>query len=248
MSGDLTGFLSEWKYDPEHTMRIIQAEDGRSVLQVRLPLGVEQYELDGRPDGERPRGYETALSEIEARLQDFEREGGSPEGFEIDHDDAVRLQNEGVLFYYRYLMLFQMNDFERVSRDTEHNLRLCRMLDEHCENEEDRNAVLQFRPYILRMNAMSRAMISLNGSLKEVAQHILESAIEEIEALPELDAPAFQFERIRSLNYLRSAIKQLSNVNPSPIAKLQRELKDAVAREDYERAAELRDRIRDLSW
>lgn len=247
MSKDLTGFLSDWEYDPEQTMRIIEADDGRNVLQVRLPLGIEQYELDGRPDGERPNGYDSALAEVEYRLEAHQRSGGSAEGFEIDHDEAVKLQNEGVLFYQRYLLLFQMSDFGRVARDTEHNLRLCRLLEEHCGSEEDRNAVLQFRPYIIRMNAMSRAMISLNDNLNEVAQHILESATEEIEELPELEAPAFQFERIRSLNYLRSATKQLTNVKPSPVAKLQRELKDAVAQEDYERAAELRDRIRDLS-
>ena len=247
MSSDLTGFLSAWEYDPDHTMRIVEAEDGRSVLQVRLPLGVEQYELDGRPDGERPRGYNTVLAEVEERLKHHVRIQGGDDGFEIDHDEAVRLQNEGVLFYYRYLLLFQMNDFERVSRDTEHNLRLCRVLEEHCSSEEDRNAVLQFRPYIIRMNAMSRAMISLNDDLREVARHIIESAIEEIEGLSEIEAPAFQFERIRSLKYLRSAAKQIDELSPSVVAQLERELKDAVAAEDYERAAELRDRIRELS-
>ncbi len=247
MSEDLTDFLRGWEYDPEQTMRIIQAGDGRKVLQVRLPLGVEQYELDGRPDGVRPRGYETALDELEHKLEQYRYDSGSAEAFRIAHDDAVRLQNEGVLFYYRYLMLFQMSDFDRVARDTDHNLRLCRLLEQHCDNEEDRNAVLQFRPYIIRMNAMSRAMMSLNDELQQVAEHILNSAIEEIEALPELEAPAFQFERIRSLNYLRSATKQLSQVSPSPVAKLERELKEAVAEEDYERAAELRDRIREIS-
>ncbi len=247
MSNDLTGFLSAWEYDPDRTMRIVEADDGRSVLQVRLPLGVEQYELDGRPDGERPRGYETALAEVEDRLRLHSQDEGHADRFAIEHDEAVRLQNEGVLFYYRYLLLFQMNDFERVARDTEHNLRLCRVLEEHCNSEEDRNAVLQFRPYIIRMNAMSRAMISLNDNLREVAQHIIESAIEEIETLSDIEAPAFQFERIRSLNYLQTAVKQIGELSPSVVAQLERELKDAVAAEDYERAAELRDRIRELS-
>ena len=54
MKHDLSQLLHDWPYDPEHTMRIVTAGDGRSVLQVRLPLGIEQYELEGRPDGHEP--------------------------------------------------------------------------------------------------------------------------------------------------------------------------------------------------
>src|ERR1039458_6289926 len=60
-SADLRRILKAWPYDPEHDARIICGEDGREVLQVRTPLGLEQYEMDGRPDGLRPHGMESAL-------------------------------------------------------------------------------------------------------------------------------------------------------------------------------------------
>ena len=64
----------------------------------------------------------------------------------------------------------------------------------------------------------------------------------------DIDSPAFQFERIRSVNYLKSALKQVDEAGPkSPISALEKELEAAVEEEDYERAAELRDRIRELS-
>ena len=118
MSEDLTALLTSWEYDPDDTTRIIQAEDGRRVLQVRLPLGIEQYELDGRPDGLQPFGADTVVDHIEAEVALFASQNGDDSGYEIDHAAAGALQNEGILFYYRYLLLFQLNDFERVARDT----------------------------------------------------------------------------------------------------------------------------------
>ena len=271
MSQDLSKLLREWPYDPDNAVRTITAEDGRSVMQVRRPVGIEQYELDGRPDGDTPFGNDTVVETLEERLSQYVEEHGSDEGFEIGHEDAVLLHNEGVLFYYRYLLLFQLNDFERTTRDTEHNLRLTRLLERYCTDEDDRNEVLQFKPYILRMNAMSRAMTSLKKHMKEIAEHILESAIEEIEGLEDIDSPAFRFEKVRSANYLRSTIEQLaqsetgsggalvpiSDEEPSEeeyeeegtdeVSLLEQELEQAIEEENYERAAAIRDRIREIN-
>lgn len=254
MTKDLTDFLNDWPYDSENTLRIIAADDGREVLQVRQPLGVEQYELEGRPDGARPFGKETVVDELEDRLNNYIEENGSDEQFEIDHEEATLLHNEGLLFYYRYLLLFQLNDFQRVSRDTDHNLRLCNLLEKYGANENDKNAVLQFKPYILRMNAMARAMISIQNKLPDVAKHILESAIEEIRSLDLIESPAFHFEKIRSENYLRSALQQIDDKGESfgqaddnGVDELKQELEQAVENENYERAAELRDQIRNMS-
>jgi len=66
---DLTGLLRSWKYDQHNNMRQISTTDGRAVIQVRLPLGIEQYEMDGRPDGQRPQNHETYLAYLEERLR-----------------------------------------------------------------------------------------------------------------------------------------------------------------------------------
>lgn len=108
---DLTSLLTTWPYDPEHTVRIIVAEDGRSVMQVRLPLGVEQYELEGRPDGTRPYGRSSVLSHTEDRLKRYIVDNGSDIGFHISPEKANELQAEGILYYYRYLLLFQLQNF-----------------------------------------------------------------------------------------------------------------------------------------
>jgi hypothetical protein len=246
---DLTRILDEWQYDNEQNVRIIVAEDGRSVLQVRLPLGIEQYEMNGRPDRQRPYGFDTVLAHTEDRLRRHIFDHGSDAGFEISVDDAEELQAEGILFYYRYLLLYQLQYFDLVVRDTEHNVHLCDLLERYCPDEEARNAVLQFRPYILRMHAAARAMGIQHGTLEGDAERVLVDAIAMIESLEEIDSPAFQFEQVRSANYLRSMLRSLDGQStaaedPKASDPLRDELRDAIDREDYERAAHIRDQLR----
>ena len=246
MNGDITDILKGWEFDSDNQIRIIQADDGRQVLQVRQPLGIEQYELDGRPDGREPFGRPTMLDEIRARLESHRGARGTDEGFAISHDDFAPLQSEGLLFYFRYLVLFQIGDFVRTSRDTEHNLALCDLVERYAESEDDRKELLQHRPYILRMNAISRAMISLHKEMKAAAEEILAGAINAIEGMAEIDTPAFQFEKIRSINSLKATLRQIQEQKVRPLDKLRADLEQAVEDEDYETAAQIRDRIRAL--
>jgi len=246
MSADITDILREWEFDSDNQIRIIQAEDGRQVLQVRQPMGIEQYELDGRPDGKKPFGQESVLDDLEARLDHYRTSHGTEEGFSLSHEDFAALQGEGVLYYFRYLVLFQIGDFARTSRDTEHNLRLFSLVERFSDRDDDRKEMLQYKPYVVRMNAIARAMISLHKEMKSAAEDILTNAISAIEDMRDIDTPAFQFERVRSLNYLKATLKQIHEKQDSPMDPLKVELEKAVDDEDYERAAELRDRIRDL--
>ena len=244
---DLTALFEEWPYDEEHNVRIVIAEDGRSILQVRLPLGMEQYEMNGRPDRARPYGKESVLANAEERLKRFIVENGSDVGFEISAEDAAELQAEGILYYYRYLLLYQMQYFDMVVRDTEHNIHLCDLLERYCPDEEARNAVLQFRPYILRMNAAATAMSIRHGTTQGDAVAVLQTAIDIIESLEPIESPAFQFEQARSTNYLRSMMRSISGDEDDTASEpsLETELQEAIEREDYERAARIRDQLKD---
>ena len=157
MSSDITDLLREWEFDSDNQIRIIQADDGRQVLQVRQPMGIEQYELDGRPDGKHPLGRESVVEEYQARLENYRGAHGTDDGFMITHDDFASLQAEGVLYYFRYLVLFQIGDFVRTARDTEHNLNLFSLVEKYGESDEDRKELLQYKPYVVRMNAIARA-------------------------------------------------------------------------------------------
>ena len=246
MSADITEILKDWEFDSDNQIRIVQADDGRQVLQVRQPMGIEQYELDGRPDGKKPYGQDSVLAEMESRLESWRGSHGADEGFALSKEDFSALQGEGVLYYFRYLVLFQIGDFARTARDTEHNLKLFSLVERFVDRDDERKEILQYKPYVVRMNAIARAMISLHKEMKGAAEDILSNAISAIENMRDIDTPAFQFERVRSLNYLKATLKQVHDKKESPSSTLKLELERAVADEDYEQAARIRDRLREL--
>jgi len=246
MDADLKGILDSWPYDPDDCVRIVTLGDGREVMQVRLALGVEQYELDGRPDGTRQHGVESELDYHLAQLE-LARKNGSETGFRIEPDECVELFNEGVLYYYRYLHLFQFKDWARTVRDTARNLKLFDFLHSYATRVEDREYLEQWRPYVLRVNAVAAAMMALGENDHHRALKTVHAAAEAIEALPDIDEDTFRFERQRSIEALNELAAEIERNKPvTEVERLENQLLEAVSTERYEQAAELRDRIRVL--
>ncbi len=243
---DLRQYLTSWPYDPDDDSRFARLTDGRTVLQVRLPLGIEQYEVDGRPDGLRPHGQDSLLELYEDRFAKAQA-AGHAESFQLSGEDCVELFNEGTLYYLRYLHLFELHDWKRTARDTARNLRLFDFVRKHASREDDREHLEKWRPYIVRMNAIAQAMTHLEGEDFNAALGVLERAVEIIEALDDVDDETFRFERTRSVGALRELIAQVSRNRPlSEVERLERDMRKAIAAEAFERAAQLRDRIRAL--
>jgi UvrB/uvrC motif len=242
---DLRDVLRNWPYDPDDDVRRATV-NGREVLQVRLPLGIEQYELEGRPDGDRPYGKESVLDHQLERLAEAERSGKAAD-FVLSSDDCSELFNEGTLYYYRYLHLFQVKDWRRTLRDTARNLQLFDLVRRCAEEDEDRLYLEQWRPYLLRMHAVATAMTQLEQNQYEPALHSIQSAIASIENLDDLEEETFEFERERSLAALKDMASQIEETKPvSELEHLERQLRQAIEAQHFERAAALRDRIRAL--
>ena len=52
--------LRDWPYEPQSvSVRLVKGLDGRELIQMRIEMGLLQLEVKGRPDGDRPGGYET---------------------------------------------------------------------------------------------------------------------------------------------------------------------------------------------
>ena len=251
---DLREMLAGWPYDPENAVRLTRGADGRPIMQVRTPLGIEQYELDGRPDGRHPHNMESVLDFQRARLVMAQAPKsvsalaeGSKASFRLSVEECAELFEESVPYYYRYVHLFEIQDWARTARDTARNLELFEFVRRYARRKEDRQHLEQWRPYVLRMNAVARAMLELETRAHNRALAILRKTIAQIEALPELDNRTFELERERSLEALRETVANIEKNRPlSEREQLERELRKAVETEKFERAAELRDRIRVL--
>jgi hypothetical protein len=245
-SADLGRILKSWPYDPEHDARIIRGEDGRELLQVRTPLGIEQYEMDGRPDGLRPHGMESALEYHQQRLNQAKFSGLEVE-FELNPQECSELFQEGTLFYFRYVRLFQLKDWTRTIRDTARNLRAFDFLHQYARREEDQQFLEKWRPYILRVHASAMIMKAVDKGAYDEALTTAREAIRKIESLEELEDDTFKFEQERSIMALRELESQVLKNRPlSELEQLEHQLRRAIDRQEFERAAQLRDRIRAL--
>ena len=75
---DLRACLDSCPYDAEKNIRLGRGADGREIILVRQPMGLEQYEADGRPDGTRAQGMETLLDLHRARIHAAEPAPAAP--------------------------------------------------------------------------------------------------------------------------------------------------------------------------
>lgn len=273
MDIDLAEFFDSWPFDPErpaNNCRLATGRDGRRILLVREPLGLQQMEYDGRPDGMRPMGCTTWLEHYEQRAT---REPG----FEVGGEEAANLMQEGILFYQRYLVLFQLGDWDGVVRDTERNMRYFEFLRAHAADRDHSLAVEQYRPYVIRMNAVARARKLEGAGKAEQAIALLRNARKVLRALDPVPTAIFKMELSRSLEQIDEAIKDLieattggaprepateaepdatevrPEARPAPartpeerLEALRRRQAQAIAAEDFALAARLRDEIREL--
>lgn len=243
---DLRALLASWPYDPDDDARVVRVAGGREVLQVRTPLGLEQYELDHRPDGLRPHGAE---SEFTFHLDRFRHSQAQvePEPFALTPADCAELISESTLYYYRYVRLFQLQDWARALRDTARNLQVFDFVRRHAANAEDRDYLEKWRPYLVRMNGVAKALLHMEKNRHAAALAAVTRTIAAIEALQEMDDEVFDLERESSLEALRDLARQIQRDRPvSPAERLERQLQAAVNAQEFERAAELRDRLRAL--
>jgi hypothetical protein len=254
MSKDISNILQEWKFEPEKPVRIIQGDDGRSKIQLRVDLGLLQMEMDGRPDGLRPEGCESWLDYFERRQREHDeaRPDGPP--FKLSQEDCGRLMQEGVQYYHRYLSFWHLDMFELCSRDTQRNLRLFAFARAFAPNDELKIQFDQWRPYVLMMHTRALANPLLTQRAFGEAIRMIESGIEGIRDFLEEYQQSHRAEECVELVSLERWREEILSreaaaaaARPKSAAQLLRQrLQQAVAAEEFEEAARLRDEIRRL--
>jgi hypothetical protein len=243
MSLDLNTLLQDWPHEPGAIkVRKVQGLDGREKLQLRIDLGLLQMEMEGRPDGQRPHNCESYLVYHQRRAIRAAEKG---EQYELTPEQCSELQQEGIQYYHRYLSLFQIDEFEGVIRDTQRNLDLFTFVDEHSNREDLVWSFQQFRPYVLMMNTRASVSILLGeGKFSEAIREIERGRERIVEffqqsAFPELEAKSSE------IAFLDEWLEEVRAKRPlTKLEVMEREMERAIAGERYERAAELRDAIR----
>jgi hypothetical protein len=181
---DLRSFLEDWPYNVENNVRVAHGEDGREIILVRQPMGLEQFEIDGRPDGQRPYGMDSTLGFQLSRLA-AAKCADAENAFKLTAETCAELFAEGILYYHRFVNLFQLKEWIRAERDTARTLRLIEFVERHAEHEEDRAQLEQWRPDIVRMNAIARAMIFLEKNEYNKARKITSDSVLGVDRMDE---------------------------------------------------------------
>jgi tetratricopeptide (TPR) repeat protein len=214
---------------------------------MRLDLGLLQMEFCGRPDGQRPHGFESLLEYYQKQLEDHIRQNGDDEGFCLDSSDCSLLQNESLQYYYRYLSLYHLKKYEAVENDTARNLKVFDLIKEYAESEEDKLYLERYRPYVIMMNTRAVANRMLEKNQPDEAIEYIEDAIERIDIFFNELHHSEMTNRCSEIVFLNNFAEEIrSNWSVNPISQLREKMRQAVELEDYQAAASIRDEIKKL--
>jgi hypothetical protein len=249
MRRDIDDALRGWPQEPgsgELIVREVKARDGRSVVQVRVELGVLQMEIEGRPDGLRPQGFTTYLDYLRHRAASrVARKGGDP-SWTMGPEHCAEVDRELVQFHQRRVAWLALQRYDRALQDSEHTLNLMDFVVRHGINRDYIEAHERLRGLVLFHRSQAAAALALERRRPDEAIEAVQEGIERLaehhrawceehddEELPDLAL-------IEQLRQLEGEVRKNFAVSKT----LREQLDEAVAREDYECAARLRDQIR----
>ena len=249
MDYDISHLLDHWEYQPgQVVVRRFKGKDGRERIQLRVDLGLLQMYADGRPDGRRPFGHPSLFEYYQARLyKHLEAHHGSDEGFKLKPEDCAKLQLEAVQYHHRYICLLQLEDYAGVVRDAERNLAVFDFVAEHAQSEELAWSLQQFQPQLLMILTRARAAQALQAEDYTLAIQLVEEGLEKIRGFYSENGRPDAAEQTGEVQSLENWLQEIRAKRPlSRRESLERALIEAVKREDYERAAKMRDALRNL--
>ena len=243
---DLTEVLRRWPNEPGRVnARRITGRDGRPKLQVRIDLGVLQMEIEGRPDGQRPEGFESLLEYQRDRLRRYAAQTGGADAFVLSPEECRALREEAVQYYHRYVGLMAIGEYAAVVRDTTRNLAVFDLCRDCAAQPADRTLLEQFRPYVVMMRARAEAEAALQSANTREALAALDRGLGEIRTVFEETGRGGDWQRANEVQLLRGMREALVPKLPvSQRIELQERLRAALDAENYELAAVLRDELR----
>jgi hypothetical protein len=244
MRRDVDDALAGWPYDPEPgevVAREVRARDGRTVVQVRVELGVLQMEVGGRPDGTRPHGFATYLDYLRYR-----RSTPGDADWQMNRDMCRAADREFVQYYHRREAWLALQRYDRALRDADHTLALMDFVREFGIDEEYIASHEKFRGLVLFHRTRAAAALSLERRRPDEAVDAVHEGVERLaqHAKAWADRPeSSDVPNASLIEQLRLLSKEIRKNFAVPKT-LREQLDEAVADEDYERAARLRDQIR----
>ncbi len=245
---DIDEALNEWPFEPrsgEILAREVKARDGRSVLQIRVELGLLQLEVEGRPDGDLPHGFTTYLHYLQNCHARVARKGGD-EAWTMKPENCIEADREFVQFYHRRVAWLALGRYDRALSDAEHTLGLMDFVTSHGMSDEYIDSHERLRGLVLFHRAQASAALALQRRRPEEAVDALGEGIDRLVRHMTSWSEGHEDEELPDPTLIEQLKIQEREIRKSfEVSKTLREqLAEAVAREDYEHAARLRDMMK----
>ncbi|MEM6798680.1 MAG: UvrB/UvrC motif-containing protein [Planctomycetota bacterium] len=233
----LDNFLNDWPYEfGEVTARLVEGKDGREVVQLRIDMGMLQMETTGRPDGWQPEGFDSYYDYLLSVAFD---EG---EEFELDGDRCLQIDREFVQFYHRRIGWLSLREFRRAVLDADHTLALMDFSSAHSPDEDWAELHEQYRPFVLFHRTQASALAEIDDLNPEGAVEAIDEGLRrmrEVFVSHEVEDEFEEDDLVVKLHELKAALSEHYELEPP----LKQQLAEAIAEEQYELAAKLRDRM-----
>ena len=241
MSQDIDAAMKGWQFKPGVVQaRLVQAGDGRQVIQMRVDLGILQIETKDRPDGTRPHSFATFFDSLRQQSRAAAK-AGNP--FVLSEEQCLEADREFVQFYHRRICWLALRQFDRAVADADHTLAFMDFVRDHSPNEEFTQTHEQYRGFVLFQRTQAAAAQAVEKDEPEQAIDEILSGLEKIRAFfvaYNLEEQLEENPMVKQLHKMEQSLRQTHGIE----ATLQERLQQAVANEEYEVAAELRDALR----
>jgi hypothetical protein len=241
MNQDIDDALQGWDARPGSLQaRLIEARDGRQVLQLRVDLGILQIEIKDRPDGTRPHGFATYFDYLRQQARVADRAGHE---FTLSEEQCEEADREFVQYYHRRVGWLTLRNYLRAIADADHTLAFMDFIHDHSPNDEYTQAHEQYRGFVLFHRTQAAAAQAVERNDPEAALDAIHDGLEKLRNFFTSFEAEEQMEEdpmVAQLRKMDKSLRQLHNIEST----LQEQLQQAVANEEYEAAAKLRDALK----
>jgi hypothetical protein len=241
MFQDIDAALQGWEFKPGMVQaRLVQRRDGRQVIQMRVDLGVLQMEPTGRPDGSHPHGHPTYFDHLKHQAAVAERAGQS---FALSEEQAEEADREFLQFYHRRISWLALRNYSRAVADADHTLAFMDFVRDHSPGEEFTEAHERYRGFVLFHRTQAAAALAAEANNPEGAIDEIQIGLKQMRdffANYELEDKMEEDGMVQQLRKMEESLRKVHNID----ATLREQLEQAVANEQYETAARLRDELR----
>ncbi len=241
MNQDIDFVLREWEFKAGVVQaRLVEAHDARQVIQMRVDLGVLQLEADGRPDGTRPHGHATYYEYLQEQVR-IAQKAGKP--FVLDEEQSQEADQEFLQFYHRRVCWLALRQYGRAIRDADHTLTFMDLVKKHSPGDEYTQAHEQYRGFVLFHRTQAASALAVEKDNPELAIDEIRSGLEKLKVFFVdfgLEEQMDEDPMVQHLRKIETTLREQYEIG----ATLHEQLEQAVAAEDYERAAQLRDQLK----